>query len=138
MPEQTFTIIDSGRPVDVPARVDGERVWLSPEAVRESLGWELKPEGLCRGAVCIPLSAGSSPVGDGGVDLAGLAAILRRPIALDLSERAAYLGAPAHERSEALASLDAPDFTLPDLDGRPHSLVAYRGKKVLLIAYASW
>ena len=32
----------------------------------------------------------------------------------------------------------APDFTLPDLAGHMHSLSDYRGKKVLLIAYASW
>ena len=32
----------------------------------------------------------------------------------------------------------APAFTLPDLDGKPHSLSDYRGKKVLLVAYASW
>ena len=32
----------------------------------------------------------------------------------------------------------APDFSLPDLAGRLHTLSDYRGKKVLLIAYASW
>jgi peroxiredoxin len=32
----------------------------------------------------------------------------------------------------------APDFTLPDLDGRMHSLSDYRGKKVFLLAWASW
>jgi hypothetical protein len=61
-----------------------------------------------------------------------------RPVAVDLAERAAYLGVSAAERAKALASLDAPDFTLPDLDGRRHSLSQYRGKKVLLVAYASW
>jgi AhpC/TSA family protein len=61
-----------------------------------------------------------------------------RPVAVDLDERAAYLGVSAAERAKALASLEAPDFTLPDLDGRPHSLSEYRGKKVLLVAYASW
>jgi hypothetical protein len=61
-----------------------------------------------------------------------------RPVAVDLDARAAYLGVSAAERAKALASLEAPDFTLPDLDGRPHSLSEYRGKKVLLVAYASW
>ena len=32
----------------------------------------------------------------------------------------------------------APDFTLPDLAGQIHTLSDYRGKKVLLVAYASW
>ena len=61
-----------------------------------------------------------------------------RPVALDVDERAAYLGISAAERAKSLASLEAPDFTLPDLDGRMHSLSQQRGKKVLLVAYASW
>ena len=61
-----------------------------------------------------------------------------RPFALDLEERAAYLGVPASERARQLSSLEAPDFTLPDLQGKLHALSAQRGKKVLLVAYASW
>jgi peroxiredoxin len=44
----------------------------------------------------------------------------------------------ARERTAALASLEAPDFTLPDPAGRPHRLSDYRGKKVLLVTWASW
>ncbi len=61
-----------------------------------------------------------------------------RPVAIDRDERAAYLGVSASSRAKALASLEAPDFTLPDLDGRLHSLAQHRGKKVLLVAFASW
>ena len=73
-----------------------------------------------------------------GSALAKRAEASRRPIAVDRDERAAYLGVSAAERAKALASLEAPDFTLPDLDGRQHSLSEHRGKKVLLVAYASW
>jgi hypothetical protein len=72
------------------------------------------------------------------VDLAAVATALGRPLALDMEERAAYVGIGADERARSLAALEAPDFTLPDLDGRPHSLGEHRGKKVLLVAYASW
>jgi peroxiredoxin len=37
-----------------------------------------------------------------------------------------------------MLSLEAPDFTLPDVSGTPHSLSDYRGKKVLLATWASW
>ncbi|HBZ72119.1 MAG TPA: hypothetical protein DEP35_21275 [Deltaproteobacteria bacterium] len=57
---------------------------------------------------------------------------------MDTEERVAVLGASPTERAERLASLQAPDFTLPDLAGKLHSLSEQRGKKVLLIAYASW
>ena len=73
-----------------------------------------------------------------GVALAKRAEASGRPVAVDLDERAAYHGVSAAERAKALASLEAPDFTLPDLDGRRHSLSEHRGKKVLLVAYASW
>ena len=73
-----------------------------------------------------------------GIELANRAQALGRPVAIDLGERAAYLGVAAAERAAALASLDAPDFMLPDLAGQRHSLAQYRGRKVLLVAYASW
>jgi len=137
-PARPFTLIDDGRPVELVARLSGDRVRLSPDAVRSALGWELSPEGLCLDAACVPVPAGSSLVTPEGLDLAELAAILDRPLALDAAERAAYLGASARERADALASLQAPDFTLPDLTGRLHSLADQRGRKVLLVVYASW
>lgn len=73
-----------------------------------------------------------------GVERAKQAETAGRPVAVDLEEGAAYLGVPALERARRLASLQAPDFTLPDLDGRLHSLSDHRGRKVFLVAYASW
>ena len=48
------------------------------------------------------------------------------------------LGVSAAARSRALQSLSAPDFTLPDLEGRMHTLSEHRGRKVLLVTWASW
>jgi len=139
---ETLTIIDEGRPTAVTARVLDDHVWLSSAGMNDALGWELTPEGLCRGNVCVPCPDGllEGPLGSDApaIDLTRLAAVLRRPVALDSDERAVYLGAPAQARAEALASLAAPDFTLPDLQGRSHSLANHRGKKVFLVAYASW
>ncbi|OGK80652.1 MAG: hypothetical protein A2X52_05390 [Candidatus Rokubacteria bacterium GWC2_70_16] len=136
-PERDFTLLDDGRPVAVSAGVREDGVRLSPRAV-EALGWRLEPEGLCREGLCVPLPAGASRAAPDGISLDHLAALLDRPLALELQERAAYLGASAADRAGALASLEAPDFALPDLHGRLHSLSAQRGKKVLLVAYASW
>jgi hypothetical protein len=47
------------------------------------------------------------------------------------------LGTGAQDRAQALAALEAPDFALPDLDGRTHRLSDYRGRKVLLATWAS-
>jgi hypothetical protein len=145
MRSERFVIIDDGRPTEVRATVDGARVMLTGDVVKAATGWEVKPEGLCRSGpashrdlACIPLRGEASSLDVDAIDLAELAAALGRPLAVDVAEHAAYLGVPAAERARALASLDAPDFALPDLTGHLHSLSGFRGQKVLLVAYASW
>jgi hypothetical protein len=134
----SVTLLDETRSHTVDGRVGSDGIRLAPEAVRDALGWELKPQGLCRGDVCIPVPPGSPLVHPDGVDLGTLASLLGRPLALDPVEHAACLGAAAGDRAQRLSSLDAPDFTLPDVDGRAFSLSGFRGKKVLLVAWASW
>ncbi len=133
-----FTILEDSAAVEVQAEVTGDRVRLTPEALHESLGWRLEPEGLCRGEACVPVRDRSKLVVDGAIDLSGFAEALGRPLALDAAEGAAAIGTAAANRATQLASLEAPDVTLPDLAGKLHSLSDHRGKKVLLIAYASW
>ncbi len=134
----SFTILDNGAESQVDAVVRQDTVWLSFNALKTALGWERKPEGLCQGDMCIPLEDEQDLLSDDGVDLAGLAELLTRPLALDPEERVAYLGEAARDQSAQLMSLRAPDFSLPDLDGKLHSLSDQRGRKVLLVAYASW
>ena len=133
-----LTLIDGERRHAIGAQLDGGRVQVDAADVEGALGWKLAREGLCRGSVCIPVRDRASLVRDGGLDLEALAALLDRPLALDMEERVAALGERAEDRAAALATLEAPDFTLPDLSGRLHTLSDHRGKKVLLIAYASW
>jgi hypothetical protein len=134
----TLTIIDAERAVPVPARVAGERVLLDPAALKDALGWEVHDGLLCNDAMCIPLADEGALVRDGGIDLTAFARALDRPLAVDTEEGAAFLGTSARERSQALAAQQAPDFSLPDLDGRLHTLREHRGKKILLVAWASW
>lgn len=135
---EAILLLDDGRPVEVAATVTDGSVRMPPDAVHAALGWELKPQGLCRGDTCLPVRPAHGLVHDDGVDLAALAALLDRPLAFDANERVAWLGTSAAERGARLTSLDAPDFTLPDLAGRPHALTDFRGRKVFLLAWASW
>jgi hypothetical protein len=134
----SFTLIDGERAVEVEARVNGGSVLLEPGSLRDALGWEYHDGQLCSDAMCIAIADEAALVGAGGVDLEAFAHALDRPLAVDLGERAACLGASARERAQALASQYAPDFTLPDLGGRPHALSEHRGTKILLVAWASW
>lgn len=133
-----FALLEESRRLEIPRHDhDAPGVWLDGSALQEGLGWQLKPEGLCQGDVCIPVRDRSF-VADGALELGGLARALGRPVAVDEAAGVAALGTAAASRAASLTSLQAPDFSLPDLSGEPHSLSGYRGKKVLLIAYSSW
>jgi hypothetical protein len=138
MTANDFTLLDEGRSVPVRAVVDDSRVILKAPALERALSWELKPEGFCKGAKCVAIPDQSAVVSDEGIDLVEFARLIDRPIAVEPEERVAYVGTSAGDRAAALVTLEAPDFTLPDVDGTPYSLSDYRGKKVLLVAYASW
>jgi hypothetical protein len=141
MTSRRFTVIQADGATEVDAIADPHHatVRLSAAAVAQSLGWQRKAEGLCRGDVCIPSRrlAGVEDA-DGLIDLAALASLLARPVAIDVDAGAAFVGVAAPDRAAHLARFDAPDFTLPDLDGRRHALSEHRGKKVFLATWASW
>lgn len=133
-----FDLLDSETLHALDAQVADGRVGLLPGDVERALGWKLEPRGLCRGSVCIPVREREALVRGGRIDLETLAALLGRPLALDADEALAALAESPEQRAELLDRGIAPDFSLPDLSGRQHSLAQQRGRKVLLIAYASW
>jgi hypothetical protein len=136
--ERDFLLIDETRPQHVRVHATPEGVRLAAAELERALGYALEPEGLCKGAACFPVRDRARLVAPDGIDLAALAEVVDRPLALDLDEGVAVLGASAGERARALASLDAPDFELPDWQGRRHALSSYRGRKVLIVTWASW
>ena len=135
---ERFRIWDAGRLFELDASIVAERVALTPASVEAQLGWELSPR-ACAAAPCACPCAIARRSWAGGIDLAALARAARpaaRARRRRARRRARQRGGRAHAR--ALATLEAPDFALPDLLGRLHRSPTHRGKKVLLIAYASW
>jgi len=127
------TILTPTAEHDVAVR-DG--LWMSPADSEKVTGWTLKPEGMCRAELCVPLPA--SAVGTNEVDVAVFWKKLGGPVIASDQRDVWALGAPAEERNAALEGLEAPDFTLPDVNGVPRSLSQLRGKKVFLATWASW
>ena len=117
-----------------------DELWLGAEPLSDLTGWKLRPEGLCRGDVCVPLgdAARTRFIDGDAVNASGLWASLDRPVLHDGTASTWVLGEAAADRSRQLESLEAPDFTLPDITGKLHSLSDYRGQKVLLATWASW
>jgi hypothetical protein len=111
-------------------------LWMSAADAERVTGWTLKPEGMCRADLCVPMPA--SAVKGSDVDVEAFWKKLGGPVVASEACDAWALGAPADERNDALEGLQAPDFTLPDVDGVPHTLSELRGRKVFLATWASW
>ena len=106
--------------------------------LEEATGWALKPEGLCRDDVCVPVRDRDALVAGERVDLGAAAAALGRPTVIDADLGIVAVALDRERRVTALQSLVAPDVTLHDLDGVPHALSQWRGQKRLLHAFSSW
>ena len=98
-------------------------------------GWDAKPEGLCRGDVCVP--APDVRTESGSLDVAKMADRLRMPLVHDEASCVWALG-PATVGGRALATAAAADPLLHDADGNPFRLSTLHGRKVIMVAWASW
>ena len=114
----------------------GDGLWLTADDAERLTGWVLKPEGMCRDEVCVPLPEGMHDAGR--VDMAGFWERLGRPVVRDSASETWVLAAGADERNRSLSGTMAPDFALPDLAGTPHRLHDLRGSKVFLATWAPW
>ena len=110
---------------------EGSSLVVPPAEFARATGGEAKPEGLCQGARCVP-----APLRDGKVDVAAFAE--RMGMAIVRDDEAGLWAIGPESGGRALASAEAPDFELPDLDGRMFRLSSLRGQKVFLHAWASW
>ena len=96
-------------------------------------GWTLKPEGACKGDVCVPLGG----VPDDPLDVRAVAAKLGMPL-VEAPEHGVHALGPESLGGRALTSAEAPDLTLPDLEGKPFRLSSLKGRKILLYAWAPY
>lgn len=122
----------------------GEELWLPLEELTAVSGWRLKPEGVCKDEACIPVSPvrRSALIRDSSTptlfNLTEFARWIEQPFAHDAKNAVWYFGSAGWDWKDRLASRQAPDFSLPDLEGRMHTLSELRGRKVFLLFWASW
>ncbi len=104
--------------------------------IEAGTGWALKPEGACRGEVCVPLP-GNIVGADGTVDVERFAERLGMPLVLDETTGLSVLG-PSSISGRALVTAVAPDLTLPDIDGNEFQLSSLLGRKVVMVAWSPY
>lgn len=142
---ESATAISADRVVPVAnAIVDGDELWVTPADLTRINGFVLKPEGACLPELCIPVSRRPedrflrTEQGQEYISLAKLSAKLDQAVVVDREHRVWSFGPLSISGAGALDSGLAPEFTLPDRQGRPVRLSSFRGKKVLLLSWASW
>lgn len=124
-------------------------LWVTLGDLTRATKFALKPQGVCRDELCFPIpkarkSAFLSAQGKiTWFNLSEFARLLRQPTAHDASVGEAkdavwFFGPRSEEQNSFVSSLIAPNFKLPDANGKLHSLSEFRGKKVLLLTWASW
>jgi hypothetical protein len=105
---------------------------IDKDQFERTTGWALKPQGACKGEVCVPLLVPPEDVN---------AEVLSERLGMALVHDAAHgvwaLGSETIA-GRALSTAVASDFTLPDWKGGSFTLSSLRGQKVFLLAWASW
>lgn len=104
---------------------------LDRGAFEARTGWAIKPEGACKGEVCVPLPDDA--------DVTSIAERLGMPLLRDETHDVWALGPESAVTGRVLTTAVAPELELPEvLTGKPFKLSSLRGQKVLLVAWASW
>lgn len=123
------------------ALIEKEDLWIPIAKLTELTGLELKPEGVCFDDTCVSLSKQESLYVKQIENLFNITAfshLMGYSIVHNKKHDLWVVGEGGTTHRGNRNSLKAPDFTLPDLNGKQHSLSAYLGHKILLVSWASW
>lgn len=111
---------------------------VAVEDFERATGWQLKPQGLCLGDVCVPVRDLPLLTRDNQIDLVEFARSVNQNIVFDKARKIAALGERADLRGDEMSTLEAPDFVLPDIHGKKVSFSDFNRRKRLLLAWSSW
>jgi len=115
-------------------RPDPSALWVRSADLPRINDFEVKPQGACRADICIPISKDLRR-GE-WLNLTGFARKVRQTFVADSGVWS--FGEIPVVRGGFYRSRMAPDFAVPDRAGRTVHLSDFRGKKVLVLTWASW
>lgn len=148
---RTITLFErmSGQIIRTQALLDGGEVFLPMDVWVDQLGLTRKAlagdrVGICREDLCIPFSVGDVATSIRRVGQRELVPVTYLAKALggiavwNAKEDELLLDLTHGPSAEAAMDDSILDLSLPDLSGKQVALTAFRGKKILLFAWASW
>ena len=115
-------------------RTEADDLWVHGADLPRINEFELKPQGACRADMCIPIPKNLKK--DQWFNLTGFARKIGESYVSD--SQVWSFGEVPVLRNSFFQSRVAPDFAVPDRKGRVVHLADFRGKKVLVVTWASW
>ena len=142
---QVVTVLYDDRVVELTRTLaDPNDLWVVPRDLPRVNGFELKPEGACLDELCVPvLQDRDSEMfvrrsGQAWFNVTELAGKLEQAYVTNYDDGVWSFGEIPVTRGAFLNSAIAPDFSLPNREGTLVRLSDFRGKKVLILTWASW
>lgn len=136
------TVLYGGKAIEVTPLSDSSGLWVTPQDLTRINGFELKPEGACYEALCIPLTANSALLkevdGQTWFDLVGFAEWLEQPFVADADHSVWSFGEVPAKREGMMADAMAPEFEVIDRQGNVVRMSDFKGKKALIMTWSSW
>ncbi|MBZ5625304.1 MAG: hypothetical protein LAQ69_42375 [Acidobacteriia bacterium] len=134
-PPGSATVLYGDRAITVDkTRPDAKELWVRAADLPRINQFEVKPQGACRADMCIPLSKDLKS-GE-WFNLTGFARKVHQACVADSGTWS--FGEIPLVRGEFYKTRIAPDFAVPDRQGRMVHLSDFRGRKVLVVTWASW
>ncbi len=136
-------VLTSDSTSDIARRSDDtHKLWVRVDQLASATGWQLKPEGVCLGEICVPLV---EPEREAWIaDADDWVWFCYSAFADKIGQKYVHddgvwsLGSVPEVRRMGLESGLAPDFEMTDRNGDTVRLSELRGRKVVLFSWASW
>ena len=139
------TVLHANRVIVIDqATIDDAGLWVSPKHLTAVNGFELKPQGACLDELCIPIRQDEDGKlfrtrdGQQWLNVTAFAELVQQPVVIDDENSVYSFGAVPSSRRPFLESAVAPEFELKDRHGKTVRLSDFRGRKVMIITWASW
>ena len=134
------TVLHAGQRVTLDATGEGPGLLIRPDDLERVNGFTLKPEGACRGDICIPLTENMLVTQDGTewFDVLAFADHTGQTYVADEAARVWSFAEVPAQRAQTLHNAMAPDLEITDRAGNVIRLADLKGKKALIVTWSSW
>ena len=143
MPTKEITILANDKTTQITSLKNKESLWIKSTELKAATGFELKKSGACYDPlnICIPLLEEGfiqQEKENTWLNMSMLATKLGQACIANEDKTVWSLGLIPEVRKAMLETSIAPNFEMEDIHGDLVRLADCRGKKVLIVTWATW